>query len=137
MVPTVSSFYSDHYLLEKELILQISESLERSGYSVFHRDEIHEFKNEPRSNNHLGEFQRQILPKNADNISRFSYWSKVANGLGIPLVLFVRFPYRVGNPNQSIRMYFYHLNENQIEQFDWDWNPDSNLPLFPLPVGNP
>ncbi|PKA25174.1 hypothetical protein EHR04_15775 [Leptospira levettii] len=137
LVPTVSSFYSDHYLWEKEVILQISESLERSGYSVFHRDEIHEFKNDPIENNHLSEFQKQILPKNGDNSSRFSYWSQVAHGLGIPFVLFVRFPYQVGSPNQSIRIFLYDLNEKQIEQFDWVWKPDSELPLFPRAEGNP
>ncbi|GBF42488.1 hypothetical protein LPTSP2_17750 [Leptospira ellinghausenii] len=137
LVPTVSSFYSDHYLLEKEVILQISESLERSGYSVFHRDEIHEFKNDLNSTNHLSEFQKLILPKNEENISRFSYWSEIANGLGIPLVLFVRFPYQTGNPNHQIRMTFFHIKDKQIEQFDWEWNPKSDLPLFPIPEGNP
>ncbi|MCW7461939.1 hypothetical protein [Leptospira limi] len=137
LVPTVSSFYSDHYLMEKEVILQISESLERNGYSVFHRDEIHEFKNDPSCNNHLTEFQKQILPKNGDNIPRFTYWSEIANGLGIPLVLFVRFPYQTGNPNHSIRIILYHLNEKQIEQFDWEWNSKSDIPLFPILEGNP
>lgn len=130
LVPTVSSFYADQYLLEKEIIHQITEELERFGYYVIMRDEIHEFKKYPESNDHLGRLQSNLSPNDGKNDSRLSYWYGIAEGLDIPYVVFLRFPQTTKREGILVRLTWTELKLRQTERYDWDWIPNSPLPFL-------
>lgn len=130
LVPTVSSFYSDHHSLQKEVVFQIIEAFERNGYQVIERDERHEFKGYPDVNDHFATLQMKLTPTEGKNESKVTYWIEIATGLEIPYVVFVRFPKSAKNEIISIRLVWMHLLKGESEQFDWDWNPLSPLPIF-------
>ncbi|XDD47409.1 hypothetical protein AB3N60_04790 [Leptospira sp. WS39.C2] len=135
LVPTVSSFHSDDYIMEKEIIQQIIEDLGRRGFLVIEGDEVHEFKDNTNEGDHFSFFYKQLSPNILKNESRITHWMEKAIRLQIPYIIFVRFPKQLESDQKLVRMFWLHLNERQTEQFDWKWKFDSHLPLSKMLSG--
>ncbi|MGV3668043.1 MAG: hypothetical protein ACO1NV_18090 [Leptospira bouyouniensis] len=136
LVPTVSSFYSDQHTHEKEIVLQITEELERYGFLVIQRDTLHEFKTFPVLKDHLVQFESNLSPTSGLNESKLTYWYGIASGLDIPIVVFIRFPHLEKTNVIFVRLMWTHLQKKQTERFDWEWKFNSPLPFLRLMEGD-
>ncbi|EOQ87790.1 hypothetical protein LEP1GSC202_2121 [Leptospira yanagawae serovar Saopaulo str. Sao Paulo = ATCC 700523] len=131
LVPTASHIFSDHYSLEKEILISISEEFERNGFQVIPKEEyslaLHEA---PNAKDHLERLEFELSQSKSSYEPKLKHWIRIAKEKGIPELVFVRFMKPETRNLIQVRLLWIHIIENEMERFDWNWENPNRFPFL-------
>lgn len=130
-VNITSPFFYDSYEEINNANQLIYEKLEELGYSLVISEKIWEDSSvNTVTKDNLEIFQKKIKTQWQEDRPRIQIWKERAELIDASGIFLLRYNFSSENKSKEIRMFWIRLDKNEVNRFDWTWNPDAPIPFY-------